>query len=91
MDISNTNLLKTQAFIGGWVDVRASAFPVLNPANGEEIAQVTDCGEGDVLRAIEVAEAALPTWSTKTAKERAVILKRWYDLIVANADDLAAI
>jgi succinate-semialdehyde dehydrogenase/glutarate-semialdehyde dehydrogenase len=64
---------------------------VLNPAGGHQIAQVTDMRPEDADKAIEAAANAFPAWSALTAKERGVILRKWFDLIVANADDLAAI
>jgi succinate-semialdehyde dehydrogenase/glutarate-semialdehyde dehydrogenase len=91
MKLSNSKLLKEQAYIDGqWVGAKAH-MDVLNPANGERIAQVPDLGAEDVQASISAAQKALPAWAAKTAKERAVILKKWYELIVANADDLAAI
>ncbi|MEZ5828115.1 MAG: NAD-dependent succinate-semialdehyde dehydrogenase [Hyphomicrobiales bacterium] len=79
----------TAALIDGeWVGA-TKTFPVTNPATGEEIATVPDLGAADAARAINAAAKAFPTWSAKTAKERATILKRWFDLITAETDSLA--
>lgn len=91
MKLSNPKLLKEQAFIGGeWIAAEQS-LEVLNPANGLRIAQAPDLGAQDALKAVAAAEKALPAWAAKTAKERGAILRKWYELIVANAGDLAAI
>ncbi len=81
----------TAALIGGdWV-TSANTFPVLDPASGAEIARVPDLGTAETEAAIGAAAAAFPAWSKKTAKERATILKRWFDLIVADTESLAAL
>lgn len=88
--LKDSTLLRHQAFIGNeWVSAGSDkTFPVTNPANGEVLAQVADCGAAETERAIAAADAALPDWRSKTATVRAGILRRWYDLILANADDL---
>jgi succinate-semialdehyde dehydrogenase/glutarate-semialdehyde dehydrogenase len=73
---------------GEWV-TSAKTFPVNDPATGEEVATVPDLGAKDAFRAIEAAARALPAWSAKTAKERAAILRRWFDLITAETESLA--
>ncbi|WP_295555212.1 NAD-dependent succinate-semialdehyde dehydrogenase [uncultured Hyphomicrobium sp.] len=79
----------TSALIGGeWIGSK-DTFPVLDPATGEEIARVPNLGADETIKAIDAAEAALPAWSKKTAKERAQILKRWFDLVTADAEPLA--
>ena len=81
-------LVRDRAFIDGvWVGTPAA--PVRNKATGEVITTVPDMGAQDARAAIEAAHRALPAWSAMLAKERAAILRRWYDLIVANADELA--
>jgi succinate-semialdehyde dehydrogenase/glutarate-semialdehyde dehydrogenase len=89
--LSDPGLLKTQAFIGGaWTDADDGAtFPVTNPANGEEIAQVPDMGAQETDRAIRTAESAMTDWKARTAKDRAGVLRRWHDLILAAKEDLA--
>lgn len=91
MNLKNKNLLTDKAYIGGvWV-AGAKAFAVTNPADGAVIGDVPDMGAAETKHAIAAAEKALPGWSAKLAKERAVILRRWADLMLANLDDLAMI
>jgi succinate-semialdehyde dehydrogenase / glutarate-semialdehyde dehydrogenase len=79
----------TAALIDGeWV-TSAKTFPVKDPATGAEVATVPDLGAEDAKRAIDAAARALPAWSAQTAKERAAILKRWFDLITAETESLA--
>ncbi|MGD9669724.1 MAG: NAD-dependent succinate-semialdehyde dehydrogenase [Hyphomicrobiaceae bacterium] len=81
-------LVRDQAFIeGAWVGTPSA--PVRNKATGEIITHVPDMGAAETRAAIEAAHRALPAWSGKLAKERAAIIRRWYDLIVAHADELA--
>jgi succinate-semialdehyde dehydrogenase/glutarate-semialdehyde dehydrogenase len=84
-------LLASRAWIAGeWVEAQSGArFSVTDPATGEVIAQVPDMGAAETRLAIDAAERALPVWRRRTARERAAILRRWYDLIVSHADDLA--
>ncbi|MEZ5813622.1 MAG: NAD-dependent succinate-semialdehyde dehydrogenase [Alphaproteobacteria bacterium] len=91
MNLSNKKLLTGKAYIAGkWLD-GSKQFSVTNPANGERVAEVADLDVADVQKAIEAADKAFPAWAAKPAKERAALLRRWYELIVQNADDLAAI
>ena len=79
----------TAALINGeWV-TSAKTFAVTDPATGEEIATVPDLGAKEAAVAIDAASRALPAWSAKTAKDRAVILRRWFDLITAETESLA--
>jgi len=89
--LKDSALLCRDAFIGGQWTVADSGhtFPVNNPATGETLAHVADLGAAETLRAIAAAETALPEWRAKTATARAQILRRWHDLILENADDLA--
>ena len=89
--LKNADLLRHQAFIAGaWLAADSGqTFPVTNPANGDQLARVADCGAAETLRAIAAADAALPEWRAKTATARAHILRRWHDLRLENADDLA--
>ena len=89
--LANPELLETRAFLGGEWAARAKRIAVHDPANGTLLAEVADCSRADAVAAIAVAQAALPGWAALTGKERAGILRRWYDLVVAHADDLAAI
>jgi len=89
--LKDANLLRKQAYINGaWVEGSGS-FEVHNPANGALIASVPNLGQRETQNAIEAAAAAFPAWSAKTAKERAIIMRTWFDLMIANADDLAAL
>jgi len=73
---------------GEWI-ASAKTFAVKDPATGAEVAAVPDLGAEDATRAIDAAARALPAWSAKTAKERATILRRWFDLITAETETLA--
>jgi succinate-semialdehyde dehydrogenase/glutarate-semialdehyde dehydrogenase len=91
--LKDSSLLKSQAFIAGaWVDADSGKrFNVDNPADGKLMGSVPDMGAAETKRAIEAAEAALPEWRALTAKQRSVLLKKWFELMLANIDDLAAI
>ncbi|WP_187673628.1 NAD-dependent succinate-semialdehyde dehydrogenase [Zestomonas carbonaria] len=91
MRLNDLSLLCTQAYLDGqWLDADDGArFTVTNPANGEPIAEVADLGQAETARAIAAAQAALPAWRDRTAKERGAILRKWYELILANQEDLA--
>src|ERR1700680_2733397 len=82
-----------QAYVAGaWVDAHnGTTRDVLNPATGKKLGPVPNMGAAETRRAIEAAAAALPAWAKKTAQERAVILRRWHDLMLANQEDLARI
>jgi succinate-semialdehyde dehydrogenase/glutarate-semialdehyde dehydrogenase len=89
--LSDGALLASRAWIdGNWVDAHSGAtFAVTDPATGEEIARVPDMGATETRLAIDAAERALSGWSKRTARDRAAILRRWFELIVGHADDLA--
>jgi succinate-semialdehyde dehydrogenase / glutarate-semialdehyde dehydrogenase len=93
ISLKDSDLFRQQAYIAGrWCDADSSkSFPVYNPANWEVLAQVPDMGATETRRAIEAAKAAWPEWRGKSAKERANLLRRWYELMMANLEDLAAI
>ena len=93
MQLQDAALLRTQAFIdGGWRDADDGATtPVRNPANGEVIAEVARCGQAETRCAIEAAQRAHLDWRRRSAKERSNALRRWFDLIMANQEDLATI
>ena len=93
MQLQDAALLRTQAFIdGGWRDADdGTTTPVRNPANGEVIAEVARCGQAETRRAIEAAQRAHLDWRRRSAKERSNALRRWFDLIMANQEDLATI
>jgi succinate-semialdehyde dehydrogenase/glutarate-semialdehyde dehydrogenase len=86
-------LLRDKAYIGGkWAAAeRGALFSVVDPASGDWLADVPDMGAAEAEKAVAAAKAAFPAWKALTAKERANILRRWFDLMVACADDLAAL
>jgi succinate-semialdehyde dehydrogenase / glutarate-semialdehyde dehydrogenase len=91
--LADPSLLKTEALVGGaWVPSQANArFAVTDPATGLELAQVANLGAVDAAAAISAAEKAWPLWRAKTAKERAAVLMKWFQLLHQHADDLARI
>jgi succinate-semialdehyde dehydrogenase / glutarate-semialdehyde dehydrogenase len=91
MQLRDPSLLRDRAYIAGTWTGDVGDYAVFNPANGEHLANVPDMGAGETRRAIEAADAALPAWRVLTGKERAAILRRWFDLIMANVGDLSAI
>jgi succinate-semialdehyde dehydrogenase / glutarate-semialdehyde dehydrogenase len=89
VELKRPELLREAAYVAGeWVGSE-HRIDVRNPATGGLIAQVPRLGAAETRRAIEAAHEAMKPWAAKTAKERSVVLRRWYDLIMANADDLA--
>ena len=84
-------LLKTQAYINGQWLPGGKTFAVLNPATGARLADVPDLGAAETGEAIAAAKAALPAWRARTAKDRAHIMRGWFNLVMQNADALAAI
>ncbi|WP_321948012.1 NAD-dependent succinate-semialdehyde dehydrogenase [Paraburkholderia sp. J10-1] len=86
-------LLKDKALIDGqWTGAEdGSIFDVLNPATGDVVGTVPDMGAADTVRAIEAASRSLPEWRSRTAKERAGVLRKWFDLLSANQNELAAL
>ena len=93
IQLKDPSLLRQQAYIDGtWIGADGGGtLDVHNPANGEKLGTVPRMGVTETRRAIEAASAAMPAWAKKTAKERATILRRWFDLMMANQDDLATI
>ncbi|RLK03593.1 NAD-dependent succinate-semialdehyde dehydrogenase [Ruegeria conchae] len=91
LELKDPSLLETRAYINGaWVEGEAT-FPVHNPATGDLIANVTDIDIEGTRQTIDVAYAAKKEWAAQTGKERGAILRKWFDLMVENADDLATI
>jgi len=89
--LKDPSLLAEQAYLAGeWVD-GYQTFEVTNPARGDVLANVADCSVAQVSEAIAKAEVAQKEWAAMTGKERGAILRRWFDLMMANQDDLAAI
>jgi succinate-semialdehyde dehydrogenase/glutarate-semialdehyde dehydrogenase len=89
--LKDPTLLKTDALVNGqWVS-GSSRFAVTDPATGAHLADVSNLGPVDAEKAIAAANAAWPAWRSKTAKERSTILRKWFDLLMANQDDLGRI
>ncbi len=91
MQLNDMTLFRQQALIDGqWRDApNGDVIAVTNPANGEQLGSVPKMGADETREAIEAANRALPAWRALTAKERANILRRWFDLMMENQDDLA--
>jgi succinate-semialdehyde dehydrogenase/glutarate-semialdehyde dehydrogenase len=91
MKLQDPRLFKEQCFIdGSWVGADGGGtLPVHNPATAATLGAVPNMGTGETRRAIAAAAAALPPWAARTAKDRAGLMRRWFDLVLANQDDLA--
>ena len=87
--LKDPSLLKTDAFINNqWIQ-GGSTFEVTDPATGRKLAEVANLGPQDAEAAIAAANAAWPAWRSKTAKERSILLRKWFDLLIAHTEDLA--
>ena len=93
MQLKDPSLLKTQCYIDGqWLNAdNGAVIAVTNPATGEHIADIPKMGAAEAERAVAAAQAALKGWQAKSAKERSVILRRWFDLMMAHQEDLGII
>ncbi|WP_299026030.1 NAD-dependent succinate-semialdehyde dehydrogenase [uncultured Sulfitobacter sp.] len=90
--LKDPSLLETRAYIGGkWVDGEDGTFDVTNPARGDVVAKVANLSRAQVAGAIAQAETAQKEWASWTGKERAGVLRKWFDLMMENQDDLGAI
>lgn len=91
LNLKDAKLFRNQAFLAGeWTNADSSAtVDVNNPATGVKLGTVPRMGAAEARRAIEAAAKAMPAWAAKNAKDRAIILRRWADLMIANQDDLA--
>jgi len=92
MSTLNSSLIRSSSYINGqWHDGNGNAFDVINPANGEALCVLNGADKNDATLAVDAAVASMPAWRAKTAKQRATVLRRWFELIMQNQDDLAAI
>ena len=93
MQLNDSSLFRQQCYVDGqWADAdNGATFDVLNPADGSKLGEVPQMGQPETRRAIDAAAVAMPAWAAKTAKERSTILRRWYELILENQQDLATI
>ncbi|MBI1220316.1 MAG: succinate-semialdehyde dehydrogenase [Rhodobacteraceae bacterium] len=91
--LKDPSLLATKAYVAGeWVDADdGTTFPVTNPARGDVICEVPNLSRAETARAIAAAEVAQKEWAARTGKERAAVLRKWFDLMMANQDDLGRI
>jgi succinate-semialdehyde dehydrogenase/glutarate-semialdehyde dehydrogenase len=91
MNLQDPSLFRELCYVGGaWVAADGGGtVPVHNPATAERIGAIPNMGAAETRRAIEAAASALPSWAARTAKERAGLLRRWFDLMLANQEDLA--
>jgi succinate-semialdehyde dehydrogenase/glutarate-semialdehyde dehydrogenase len=91
MKLQDSSLLRGQAYVNGeWIDAKSGeTFAVFNPATGEELVRVPLMSEADAKAAVTAAHEAFKQWRTTTAKERATVLRRWYQLMQDNMEDLA--
>ena len=91
--LQDPSLFRNESYVNGeWINADSGMrFDVDNPADGSIIASVPNCGGAETRRAIDAANAALPAWRAMTAKQRAALLRRWFDLMLINADDIALI
>ncbi|WP_054301451.1 NAD-dependent succinate-semialdehyde dehydrogenase [Gemmobacter sp. LW-1] len=91
--LKDPSLLATQAYVAGeWIDADdGSTFEVTNPARGDVICTVPNLGRAETARAIAAAEKAQKEWAARTGKERAAVMRKWFELMMANQDDLGAI
>ncbi|SPA42840.1 succinate-semialdehyde dehydrogenase I, NADP-dependent [Cupriavidus taiwanensis] len=91
LNLQDSSLLRQQCLIDGrWIDGERR-IDVINPATGERVGQVPQLGADETRQAIEAANRALPAWRARTAKERSALLRKWFELVMANQEDLARI
>jgi succinate-semialdehyde dehydrogenase/glutarate-semialdehyde dehydrogenase len=93
MKLNDTKLLREQGYVdGAWIPAdEGGTLAVENPATGERLGGIPNMGAGETRRAIAAAAAAQPAWAARTAKDRAGVLRRWFELILANQGDLAVL
>lgn len=89
--LKDPSLLKTAAFVAGsWVET-GKAFDVLDPANGSVLTSVSTCGRNEVDQAVQGAAVAQRAWAGRTGKERSIVLRKWFELMNENVNDLSII
>ena len=93
VSLSDPSLLRQQCYVDGvWMDADSKEkIDVSNPADNNVIGTVPNMGAQETKQAIEAANRAYPAWRSKTAKERSAILRKWFDLMIQNQEDLAII
>jgi succinate-semialdehyde dehydrogenase/glutarate-semialdehyde dehydrogenase len=93
LNLKDPSLLRDACYVGGeWAAAdKGGSIKVVNPSTGELVGTVPNMGAAETKRAIEQANAALPAWRAKIAKERSAILRKWFELMMANQEDLAAL
>ncbi|MFT7339338.1 MAG: succinate-semialdehyde dehydrogenase/glutarate-semialdehyde dehydrogenase, partial [Marinobacter maritimus] len=93
LELNQPDLIRDRAFIDGqWIQAaKLRSFPVFNPSTGATLGSVPDLGAEETRTAIDAAEKALKPWQALTAKERSILLRNWFNLILAHQDDLATI
>lgn len=93
MKLKDTTLFRQQCYVNGaWIDAAGgTTLPVTNPATGEKLGTVPAINVAGTEAAVAAAHAAFPAWAAKTGKERALVLRRWHDLMMANSEDLAVL
>jgi succinate-semialdehyde dehydrogenase / glutarate-semialdehyde dehydrogenase len=91
--LKDPTLLVTKAYVAGqWIDADdGTTFEVTNPARGDVICNLPNLGRAETARAIDAAQKAMKDWAARTGKERAAVMRKWYDLMMANQDDLGKI
>ncbi|WP_372837755.1 NAD-dependent succinate-semialdehyde dehydrogenase [Phaeovulum sp.] len=91
--LQDPSLLATRAFVAGeWIEADdGTTFPVTNPARGDVICEVPNLGRAETARAIAAAHEAMKEWAARTGKERAVVMRKWFELMMANQNDLGLI
>ena len=93
MNLNDPTLLRSDSYVNGaWTAAPGGRrFAVTNPATGETVAEVADLGAAETTAAIDTAVTAQKAWAARTAKDRAIVMRKWYELIMANAEDLAVV
>src|SRR6185312_342189 len=93
MKLKDPSLLREACYIdGGWAAAdNGATLTVHNPATAQTLGHIPNMGTAETRRAIAAAGAALPAWAARTAKDRATVLRRWFDLMLASQDDLAVL